>query len=396
MDAIEAIVRAIGTVLPEALPEGGAAYALHEPDLTQVEFEGVAESLARGFVSSAMPVGEWLETELCERTGARQAVVLSSGTAALHLALLDAGVEPGDEVLMPSLSFVATANAAAYCGATPHFVDVDASSYGIDPDRLRGYLEQIAHPRKGRLENRRTGRRLAAIVAVHAFGRPCNLQALRPLSMELGIPLIEDAAAALGSRHLGTPIGGTGRYVAISFNGNKIVTAGGGGCLLSDDAEAASRARHLSTTARVSHAWRVRHDAVGFNYRMPSLNAALARSQLSRLPDFLERKHALFEGYRAALKGVPGARVQDDRPYGCSNHWLTLLELDASLAGERDRLLEQLHARRILARPAWDPLHSLPMYGDAPRDDLAVTDRVASSLVCLPSGSGLARQLGLR
>ena len=344
--------RRLAAALARLLPPGSP---LHAPELGPAEREAVADCLASGWVSYAAPQVRAFEADLARHLGTADAVATCSGTAALHLALASLGVGPGDEVLMPALTFVATANAARYCGAEPHFVDVEPETLGVDPEALARHLARTAAPDgRGGARDRRTGRRLAALVVVHAFGRPALMEGLREVAGRFGLPVVEDAAQALGSARGDTPAGRLGRLAAFSFNGNKVITAGGGGALVGGDRALLERARHLATTARRPHPWRLEHDAVGFNYRMPGLNAALARAQLGRLPGLLARKEALAARYREALAGLA-----------------TFLE----------------------ARPAWTPLHRLPMYRDRPRAALPVTEAAARELLCLPSGPGLAEAL---
>lgn len=379
----EAIVDAIDAVLADA----PRPVPLHAPLFDGNEAAYVNQCVATGWVSTAGAFVERFERELAAATGARFAVATCTGTAALHAALLLQGVGPGDEVIVPALTFVATANAVAHCGAVPHFADVESYSCGLDPDRLASHLHRIAERRGDALVNRATGRRVAAIVPVHCFGRMAPIDALVTIGDELGLPVIEDAAEALGStfrqRHAGT----FGRCGVLSFNGNKIVTAGGGGAILTDDAELAAAARHLTSTARLPHAWRIEHDRVAYNYRMPNLNAALATAQLERLPAFLAAKHALAGRYDEALRGIDGAELLGPQFDAVCNHWLNTIRLNDP--ADAEPLLAALHARGILARPAWTPMHRLPMFGDCPRDALTVTEALAKSLISLPSGANL-------
>ncbi len=378
--------------LDEALGDVARPVPLHEPLFGEAEAQAVARAVTDGWVSSAAPDVAAFERKLCEITGAAHAVATVNGTAALHLALLGAGVRPGDEVLMPPLTFVATANAAVHAGAVPHFVDVEAQRCGLDPAALAERLQAVAERRDGRPLNRETGRRIAAVCLVHVFGIPACDEEVRAVCREWNLPLVEDAAEALGSRRHGRHVGRIGRTAALSFNGNKIVTTGGGGAILADDPTLAARLRHLATTARCAHPWRQRHDRTAFNYRMPGLNAALGAAQLERLADLIAAKEKLGERYRAALDGLPGvdllAAPSDSRP----NHWLHVLRLDVEDLEERDALLAAMHERGLMARPVWDLLHRLPMYEDAPRGPLPTAERLEPRLVCLPSGAGIVRE----
>lgn len=246
------------------------------------------------------------EKDLAVFTGVEHAVATVNGTAALHVALVLAGVKAGEEVLMPSLTFIATANACVYAGATPHFVDSEADTLAVDPVALALHLDKIAEMRDGVCFNKQTGARISALVVMHAFGHPAKLEELCAVCKRWTIPLIEDAAESLGSSYRGAHTGNFGLVAALSFNGNKVMTTGGGGAILTNDAELAKRAKHLSTTARVPHRWNFIHDEVGFNYRLPNINAALGCAQLERVPNMLARKRVLADRYAAALGDVDG------------------------------------------------------------------------------------------
>ncbi|MCM0081189.1 LegC family aminotransferase [Geomonas sp. Red32] len=366
---------------------------LHEPCFAGSEWNFVRECLDSGWVSSVGSFVDRFERALEDFTGAPHAVAVVNGTAALHLCLLLAGVEPGDEVLIPALSFVATANAVAYCGAVPHFVDSEISTLGVDPVKLARYLEEIALPSPGGCRNRMSGRPIRALVPMHTFGHPADLQGLSELCGRFGLALVEDAAESLGSRYRGAHTGTFGLLGAVSFNGNKIVTTGGGGAILTGDEALARRARHLSTTAKLPHRWAFRHDAVGFNYRLPNLNAALGVAQMEELPAFLSAKRRLAAYYREEFATLAGASFFA-APEGCqSNYWLNALLLAPELAGLRDRLLDELNDRGIMARPAWEPLHRLPPYLDAPRMELSTAEGLADRIINIPSSPALGLAL---
>lgn len=370
---------------------------LHEPDLGGLEWTYLKQCLETRQVSSIGAFVSRFEEALAAYTGARFAIATVNGTAALHAVLLLAGVGHDDEVLVPSLTFVAAANVTRYCGATPHFIDTDAGTLGPDAAKLSAYLEATADSRNGVLINRQNGRRIAALVVLHAFGHPAQLDQLVVVCRHFGLPLIEDAAQAIGSwsaasagdplRHAGT----TGRAGVLSFNGNKILTTGGGGAILTDDPELAAQARHLTTTAKVAHPWAVGHDRVGYNYRMPNINAALGCAQLEQLPALLARKRRLAMRYQEAFAGAIGVRVVTEPRNARSNYWLNLLALDPDWQHGRDRLLAAAHAAGLLVRPTWTPLHQLTMFADCPRMDLDGAERLHAGIVSLPSSASLAR-----
>ena len=370
--------------------------ALHEPNFRGTEaWAYVKECLDTGWVSTS---GHWVsrfEQELASATGAAYAVAVANGTVALRLALHLVGVKPGDEVLLPPLSFVATANAVAHLGAFPHFVDVELTTLAMDPAALGERLEQLAERRDGHLLNRQTGRRLAAVLPVHVFGHPADGMALRKVADAWGLPLVEDAAEALGSWRGDTHCGLFGHVGILSFNGNKLITTGGGGALLTNDAELAQRARHLSTTAKLPHPWAFEHDAVGWNDRLPNLNAALGVAQLEDLERRLEAKRQLSERYRAAFESLEGVELVSE-PADCrSNHWLVSLRITAesseTAAAQRLQLLERAHAVGLLLRPIWTPLHQLPTYQACPASSLHVAENQALRLLNLPSSPQLLK-----
>lgn len=385
---LEAIQQVVGPISP------GQPIGLHEPDFRGTEaWAYVKDCLDTGWVSTA---GWWVdrfEQGLASATGAAHAVAVTNGTVALRLALHLMGVGPGDEVLLPPLSFVATANAVAHLGAVPHFVDVEATTLAMDPVALAERLEQMAEQRGEQLINRQTGRRLAAVLPVHVFGHPADGMALRRVADAWGLPLVEDAAEALGSWRGDTHCGLFGAVGTLSFNGNKLITTGGGGALLTNNAELAQRARHLSTTAKLHHPWAFEHDDVGWNDRLPNLNAALGVAQLEHLDRRLEAKRQLAERYSSAVAGLEGVELVAE-PAGCrSNHWLVALRFaatDPSVAEhQRLQLLEAAHAAGLLLRPVWQLLHQLPMYAAAPRGVLPVAEDQAPRLVNLPSSPQL-------
>ena len=378
---IAAIVLAIRRVLPA----GPREFALHQPLFAGNEWTYLKECLDSGWVSSGGQFVGRFEQMLVDLTGAAAAVAVVNGTSALHLCLRLVGTGRGDEVLMPALTFVATANAAAYCGAVPHFVDCEEGTLGLDARKLAEYLRDIAQIREGCCINRFTGARIAAVVPMHTFGHPVDMDALAEGCAPFGLPVVEDAAQALGSYYKGKHTGTLGRLGALSFNGNKIVTTGGGGAVLTNDISLGKMAKHVSTTARLTHPWHFSHDEVGYNYRLPNINAALGCAQLEQLPQFLAAKRKLSERYMQEFQGFPGMRFIREPDYGQSNYWLNSMMLDRDVSGWRDRLLEATNQQGIGTRPVWVLLHKLPMFAACPRMDLSVAESVEARLVNLPS-----------
>jgi perosamine synthetase len=375
-------------VLKSVLGESGSSpIALHEPNIGQRENELVSKCLASGWVSS---VGEYIsefEQGLAKFTNSKHAIAVVNGTAALHLALHSVGVKPGDEVLVPTLSFVATANAVSHCGAIPHFVDSDPETLGLDPLALREHLRANASLRDGELHNTSTGRRISAVVPMHTFGHPMQIEALIDVAKEFNLVVVEDAAESIGS-YVGTTHTGTfGRCSSLSFNGNKTITTGGGGAILTNDSGLAQRIRHLATTAKMPHDYEYIHDAVAFNYRMPNINAALGCAQLSRLDDFLSAKRVLAKKYSEGFSSARSMQFVAE-PHGTtSNYWLNTIRLSKPDLSLRDELLVAARASGYMCRPAWNLLHTLPMYESSPRAKLSVSHNLWQSLINIPSSA---------
>lgn len=361
---------------------GQEKIALHEPRFAGNEKSYLCDTIDTTFVSS---VGEYVtrfESMLREITGAKYAIAVVNGTAALHMALLLAGVKAGDLVITQGLSFVATANAIAHIGAEPVFLDIEERTLGLSPDSLRRFLESRATVSGGCCREASSGRRIAACVPMHTFGHPCRLEALQALCDEFGIPLVEDAAEAMGSLWHGKHCGTIGLLGTLSFNGNKIITCGGGGAILTNDDALAYGAKHLTTTAKRPHPWQFEHDAVAYNYRMPNLNAALGCAQLEQLDGFIADKRQLAEDYAAYCAGNGIAFMTE--PEGArSIYWLNAIF--TANKEERDAFLALSNERGVQARPAWNLLHELTMFRECLHDDLAVAANVTERLVNIPS-----------
>jgi perosamine synthetase len=363
--------------------------SLHEPTFAGNEWNYVKECLDTGWVSSVGSYVDRFEVMLAEYTGVKRAVAVVNGTAALHICLKLAGVEVDDEVLLPTLTFVATPNAVSYCGAIPHFVDSEEATLGLNPAKLADYLAEIAEMRGDECINKTTGQRIKAVVPMHAYGHPVNLDALVEVCERFKLVLIEDAAESLGSFYKGKHTGQWGQLSALSFNGNKIMTTGGGGAILTNDESLGDLAKHLTTTAKIPHKWNFRHDMVGYNYRLPNINAALGCAQLEQLPGFLLRKRELAEKYRQAFAEVDGVRFFTEPEHSQSNYWLNTLLLDDSSCEQRDELLALTNGSGIMTRPTWSLMHKLPMFFDCPRMDLSVAESLERRLINIPSSASL-------
>lgn len=365
------------------------AVALHEPRFAGREKDYLADCIDTGWVSYAGSYVTAFEKRLAALCGADHAIAVVNGTAALHLAFMVGGVRPGDEVIVPALTFVATANAVVHAGAIPHLADSDPLTLGIDPEKLERHLSEVAHSSSDGVVNRKTGRRIAAIVPMHCFGHPVDMDRLEAVAQRFGIPVIEDATEALGSTYKGRACGSFGLLSTLSFNGNKIVTTGGGGAVLTNDEGLACRAKHLSTTAKKPHAWAFDHDEVAWNYRMPNLNAAVGVAQLEQLPCFLEAKRALAQRWREVFAGCEGLTVFNPPAFADSNHWLTALVLDGSAKGQRDELLAASNASGLMMRPVWKLMHHLPAFADVPRMELSASEDLERRIVNIPSSAKL-------
>lgn len=376
------VVEAIASVVAPPAP-------LHAPVISDNAWTYVKDCLDTGWVSTAGKHVERFEAMLCEFTGAEHAVAVVNGTAALHTAAVLIGVQPGDEVIVPTLSFVATANAFSHAGAIPHFVDSETNSFGIDPVLLRSHFETTIERYDGVLRNRHTKRRIAAVVVTHVFGMPAAVSDLRRVCDDFGLPLIEDAAESLGSFVDGRHTGLHGEIGCLSFNGNKIATTGGGGALLINDAALAAEARHLTTTAKKPHRWTYDHDRIGYNYRMPNINAALGCAQLENLTATIKFKRDLHIAYEAAFRDAPGVRFIETPKAQTQNHWLNAIAVNE--IEERDHILQQTNDAGFMTRPCWAALHTLSMYRDAPCANVSVASNLCDRLINIPSGAGLIR-----
>ncbi len=372
---------------------GSEPALLHTPVFEANELAYVSKCVTTGWVSSVGSFVTRFEEMLSGITGAAKAIACSSGTSALFISLKLVGIEPDDEVLIPALTFVATANAVSHCGAIPHLVDVAETTLGIDCTKLERYLKAHTVIKSGRTYNKHTSRPITAIVPMHCFGHPSAMAQILELANEFNLKVVEDAAESLGS-YLGEQHTGTfGDIAAVSFNGNKIVTTGGGGAILTNNIELGNRAKHLTTTAKVPHQWNFFHDTVGYNLRMPNLNAALGCGQLEQLKNFVDLKRTLANQYQTAFESVDHISFVAEPPGSRSNYWLNAILLDKAHAHLRDELLQATNERQIMTRPAWEPMQSLPMYQSCPAMDLSQCDSVQSRLINIPSGVSIAQRV---
>lgn len=361
---------------------------LHEPHFSGREREYVMQAIDSTFVSS---VGEYVnlfEKQIAEAAGTLYAVALVNGTAALHMALLLAGVERNDLVISQALTFIATCNAISYIGAEPVFVDVDRDSMGMSPAALLAWLDTHAVVKEDaggvkRAYHITSGRKLGAVVPMHTFGMPCRIDEIAAICQLYCIPLVEDAAESIGSRYKNQPTGSFGLLGTFSLNGNKTITCGGGGAIVTNDETLAKRGKHLTTQAKVPHTWEFAHDAIGYNYRLPNLNAAMACAQLEQLESFVLNKRKTAAEYAAFFEGLPNILFVKEFEGAYANYWLNAILLNDKT--ERDSFLKRSNAMGVMTRPVWNLMNTLPMFRHCMTDHLSNSWELAECLVNIPS-----------
>lgn len=360
------------------------------PKIAGREWEYIKECLDTNWVSSAGSFVDRFEREIAKRIGTRHAVAAVNGTAALHIALLVAGVEADDEVLMPALTFVAPANAVRYVGAWPVFIDVDPQYWQMDPEGTAGFLRSGCSVKNGSLRNVATGRRIKAILPVHLLGHPVDMDPILDLAREFGLVVIEDATESLGALYKRREVGHLGHMACFSFNGNKIITTGGGGMVVTDNGAWAERAKYLTTQAKDNPVEYIHH-AVGFNYRLPNTQAAMGVAQLELLDEFVDAKRRTAAVYAEMFADTPGVSVQQEAEWAESTHWLSAIRVDPARFGmDSRRLMSVLATEGIQSRPLWHPLHRLTPYQTCHAHDVVVADRLYQECLCIPSSVGLS------
>jgi len=384
----EYIVDAICSCLPTT-DDKSKSFGLHEPWFVGKEKEYVLDCIDTGWVSSVGSYVDKFEQRLAEITGTKFAVACVNGTAALQVCLLICGVQKGDEVLVPTLTFAATANAVVHAGAIPHFVDSEETTLGIDSDKLAHYLEVHTEIINGQCINKNSGNVIRALVVMHTFGHPVDLDKVSQVCSHFKLELVEDAAEALGTLYKNKHVCSHGRVSALSFNGNKIITTGGGGAIVTNSAELAARAKHLTTTAKLPHPWEFFHDETGFNFRMPNLNAALGLAQIENLNLFLQNKRLLAEKYQAVFKNIEGIEFVQEPEFAKSNFWLSAIKIHDCQSVTLVQILEEAHKRKIGMRPLWNLMHTLPMYEANPRMSLDCAEKLRCQVLALPSSASL-------
>lgn len=360
---------------------------LHEPSFNGNEWTQLKGCLDSGWVSSAGPQVFEFEQQVADFTKSAYAIAVTNGSSGLHIALMLAGVKAGDEVLVPAISFVASSNTICYLDATPHFVDIQQDDFNVDPQKLKTYLEDIAQIKDGVCFNRKTGNPISALMVVHILGMPAKMSALKEICQQFYLELVEDAAESLGSFYQGQHTGTFGVSGVLSFNGNKIITTGGGGMILCQDKAKAEYARHITTQAKVNHPWAFIHDEVGYNYRLPNLNAALGVAQMQQLEMMLEQKRKLHEQYGALLDGIEGVQLLEAAGEVKANYWLNAIKFDSTTACET--FLNHCVENQVQARSLWTPLPDLKMYQTCPNDAYETAKDCFKRVALLPSSASL-------
>lgn len=374
---LNGIISYIQTVFnhPDSIP-------LHEPRFLGNEKTYIADCIDSTFVSSVGKYVDQFETMVANYTGANYAVAMVNGTAALHIGCVLAGVSPNTEVLTQPITFVATCNAIDYCQAFPTFIDIDATSLGMSSEKLEYFLRHSTKKTQKGLINTHTNRPISACIPMHTFGHPVKIDEIVAICNHYDLPVIEDSSEALGSLYRSQHVGTYGICGIFSFNGNKTITTGGGGVLVTNDKTLAERAKHLSTTAKSPHKWAYNYDEVGYNYRLPNINAALGCAQMEQLERFLTAKRRLAKNYIDRLPPL-GVKVLTEPDHSRSNYWLNSLLFDQ--VAIRDSFLDLCHSHSIMARPCWTPMNTLPMYTECYSENLSTSDQISKALVNIPS-----------
>lgn len=356
--------------------------SLHVPHFGGNEKKYLLETIDSTFVSSVGAYVDQFESMMQGITETQKAVAVVNGTAGIQVALRLVGVKAGDEVLTQALTFVATANAIAYQSATPVFLDVDLDTMGLSPKAVSQFLEEFGDLREDGCYNRKTGKKISACVPMHTFGFPVHLDELIAVCNTWKIPVVEDAAESLGSEYKGKPTGSLGNVGVFSFNGNKIVTCGGGGAIVTNDISIGEKGKYLTTTAKIPHPYEYVHNEMGYNFRMPNLNAALACAQLEQLEGFLENKRKLAKEYQSffATKGI---KFRTETPETKANYWLMCVELENKV--ERDLFLKTTNSNGVMTRPIWQLMYRLPMYAHCQKDEQVNAEFLEERIVNIPS-----------
>ena len=365
--------------------------SLHEPDLKKEEINSLKNCIITNSVSSIGKFIKKFENEISKLTGAKYVVATNSGTSALHVSCILMNVQENTEVLVPSFTFVGTANAVKYCGAIPHFVDIEEEHFGINVEKLEIYLKKITIKKKNICINKLTGRKITAIMPVHIFGHISKIEKIKKLAKKFNLTVIEDAAEALGSYYKKKHAGTFGDIGVLSFNGNKTITCGSGGAILTNDKATAKRARHLISTAKVKHGYKYVHDQLGFNYRMPNLNAALGYSQIKRIKEILRKKRKLFLFYKKNFDKNRFFKLVNEPENSKSNFWLQTILIDKKYSKSTKQVIKKLNDSKIYVRPPWELMTNLSYFKNCPRMDVSIAKKICERIINIPSSSFLLK-----
>jgi perosamine synthetase len=377
-------------IISKVIAPSSSITPLHAPALNHEDVRSVTQTIETGWVSYQGEMVKKFEQELSNYLNAPYVISIVNGTSALFITLKYLGIDLNDEVLLPSLTFAATANAVVHAGGIPHFIDSTEMTLNIDYDKLDKYLEEICFINdKGILINKRTSNPIKALIPVHVLGSSCDIQKIKEISQKFSLRIIEDAAEALGSEYQSQKISALTGVGILSFNANKIITTGGGGAIVTQNEKLAYNIRHLTTTAKKSHRYEFEHDAIGYNLRLPALNAALGFSQLLKLNSFLSKKRELYMRYKDAFRESNLGKIFDPDSFGLSNCWLNAFILDKDEKNQKNNILNFLNDKGIQARPLWKPLHTLAIYKNYPHSDCSVTENLYARVICLPSSTVL-------
>ncbi len=368
---------------------GKGPHQLHEPLFFGKEISYLKNTINQNFVSSAGEYVNKFEKKIKEYTKAKFAIAVVNGTQAIYISLKACGVKKDEEVLVPALTFVGTVNAISYLGAKPHFVDSQIKNFGINCLKLENYLNKISKLRGNKCINKLTGKVIKAIVPVHVFGHPCDIQNIIEIAKKFNLMVVEDAAEALGSFYKKKHLGTFGDAGCISFNGNKIITTGGGGMVITNKKILAKKIKHLTTTAKIKHKWEYIHDEIGYNFRMPNLNAALGLAQLEKIHIFLKAKRTLFKKYFNVFNKMKGISLYKGSNNANSNYWLQTLILDKNNVNLKNKILKESHKKLIYTRPVWRLISELDPYKKNQKMNLSGAKEIYNKIINLPSSQSL-------
>lgn len=368
---------------------GKGSHRLHEPSFSGSEINYLNKTIKNSFVSSAGIYGEKFEKKIKKLTKAKYAIAVVNGTQGLFISMQAAGIKKNQEILVPSLTFVGTVNAICHAGAEPHFVDSNIKDFGIDCNKLEIYLEKIVKKKGNKCINKKTGKVISGIIPVHIFGHACNIEKILKIAKKYKLKIIEDAAEAVGSFYKKKHLGTFGDVGCLSFNGNKIITTGGGGAVITNNKKLANKIKHLANTAKIKHKWEYIHDEIGYNLRLPSLNAALGLAQIEKINTFLKAKRKLFYKYSKNFSKLAGVSIFREGKNLKSNYWLQTLILDKKYKNIKNQLLNYCYKKKIYLRPTWKLISSLKPYRNMQKMDLSGARDIAERVINLPSSQSI-------